>query len=295
VNVIDIEFLFRSKIDNMLTTASRVEELKSVLGIEGVSQVWTERPEWYFWLAGASAVYHLSLESAERENGDHGAADFGLFSVRCYPYPTDPLFRRLSAEEQALINSDCFDGTNTPEFEMLSRIPRTLFHAATIELAVAEDDNWALFTLESLDVIRSRSLVDASAQADKPNEIVSLADGRIERDLPGWDLAYPLFDRLVSLYAYHSKRKPVRAALTKAPGFETVCEADRTAKIVESPESTIFTLRLLFDSNGRHDAVAGERAFTAELERDAQETEFDWEFPHGCIHHSGRPVSETAS
>ena len=83
MGVIDLELFFRTKVENMLVTASWVEAVRQTLGLTAVSQVWSERPSWYFWISGAAGVYHLQMEGASGE----GDLVIGSFSVKCYPFP----------------------------------------------------------------------------------------------------------------------------------------------------------------------------------------------------------------
>ena len=46
----------------MLVTTSWVDDVKTVTGLEAVSQVWGEKPAWYFWISGTPGVYALQLE-----------------------------------------------------------------------------------------------------------------------------------------------------------------------------------------------------------------------------------------
>jgi hypothetical protein len=45
-------------------------------------------------------------------------------------------------------------------------------------------------------------------------------NGVVARNVPGWQISYPLFDRLISLYAFYTQQSPVFMGATRSPGFE---------------------------------------------------------------------------
>jgi len=85
----------------MLVTTSWVDNLKDLLGMEAVSQIWGDIPAWYMWLSDALGVYHLQLvDAAVDENNPANKQAF--FSIKCYPFPNTTVFDTFSHEEQTL-------------------------------------------------------------------------------------------------------------------------------------------------------------------------------------------------
>jgi hypothetical protein len=252
---IDTVSLFRNRINSLLTTASWVEDVKRLLGITGVSPIWDDTPAWYFWIEGAPGVYSLVLERTWTD-GSHESGPFhGLFSVKCYPFQASREFATFSFFERHLIASKLFDSTNTPRFESRSSIPASLFVVGAIECVVQGEGHCCTLTLESPDLMRAR--YEAEALEDYP--LIDWSHfyrvGEVGRKIPGWDLSYILFDRLVSLWAHNVKAKPLRVVLETSPGFEYVYNVPADWRCVEADEIAVRSLEVLFPEELGRDEV----------------------------------------
>lgn len=189
---------------------SWLESLKCELGISGVSQVWCDHPAWYFWMKQAPGVYHLALTGVDSQIVGKREIFTAAFVIKCYPYPGHSLFSLFADQERALVQSEVFDKTNSPAFEARNNIPADLFNVAAFSLCTDSDNRFNSFSFESFD-----RLITAS----------SSNKGKIERDVPGITVGYPLFDTLVSMLIHGEKQVPGRVRLYCSPGFE--CLADR--------------------------------------------------------------------
>ena len=225
----------------MLVTASWFEGFKQDLGIEGVSQIWAERPAWYFWICGAPGAYQFQLEDAAEAAG--GGVQ-GMFSIKCYPYTHTAAYRGLSAEERDLLESDLFDHTGTPAAEARERISENLFNVAVFECRLGSDGQLSQLALESLDRMVVRRLsTDMDAGGVNPS-----VDMR--RSVPAWELAYPLFDRLVCLWIHYRRQKPSDVRLMRATGFETLLQSDQPPLYRDTQAASVYTLQLGFAAQG---------------------------------------------
>lgn len=224
--MIDLETTFRSEMEGMLLTASWVEELKETLSLTGVSQVWKDQPNWYFWLAQGPGPFSLQLEKTEVWSTTRSEFKRGLFSLRFFPYPHQEVFSLFSPEERKQIQSEHFDHTGTPRFQSIRRIPDNLFHIGVLEWLLDQRQGTSAFIFESLTSLRIRSTEGrpAGLSGTKTNPARDL--GRLIRDVPGWNLGLPFFDLILCLYAYYRKQSPVRIVLTRSPGFEHTLEKD---------------------------------------------------------------------
>lgn len=235
----------RNRVNNLLTTASWIETVKQMLGITGVSPIWDDVPAWYFWIEGAPGVYALVLEDAAND-GDNSGALRALFSVKCYPFPESKEFSGFSFLERELVSSKLFDETNTPKFESREIVPSSLFVVAALEYAVDRDDRWSVLTLESPDLTRAR--YEAETIEDYP--LIELGrfycSGEVGREIPSWDLSYPLFDRFVSLWANYTKTKPRTVLLNTSPGYEYVFRSPNGWSCVETEGIEVRSLSILF-------------------------------------------------
>lgn len=230
----------------MLVTTSWVDDVKRVTGLNAVSQVWGDKPAWYFWIADTPGVYALQLEGITTPPDlDHRDWVTGSFAMKCYPFSHEKVFGTFSFQERTLIQSNCFDHTHTPRFSHREQIPGTLFNVAAVELKVDSADRQALFVLQGLDIMQISYAEDVVRNYRRLQQEKRFEGGDIDRSVPGWELAYPLFDRLICLYAFYSRQPPTRMWMTRSPGFSYVVDNDQAA-CVQTPEISLFSLSVLF-------------------------------------------------
>lgn len=286
----ECESFFENKVNSMLVTTSWIDELKDLLGMEAVSQIWGEVPAWYMWLSDAQGVYRLQLADATTDEKSP-AQKQGLFSIRCYPYDNTTVFDAFSYEEQVLRRSHLFDDTHTPRFEAMQRIPDSLFNVAALEYRVDQDDTMACFTLESLDILRCVYPEETVQHFDLIGKSRCYRKGEIGRSVPGWQLAYPVFDRLLGMYAYYSKVKPVRVRITRSTGFEYVNTGAQKFSCQNSPDIHRLTASVFFASPTRADAGGCQNesdAMAPDEEPGQVEILLDRAFPCGHHHHMAK-------
>jgi hypothetical protein len=241
---IDRNHYFRTQIDNIFVTASWFEQVKSIAGISGVSQVWAERPEWYIWAKAAPGVYGLVLEDTDIIGSRDEAWYAGQFTLKCYPYPKQPVYKSFSTEEQQTVTGSLFDHTNTPQLETKARIPATFFTVGGITLMVKEDGNESLLTFESLD----RLMVNAKRPPpEKDSQVVpDDGEGHAVRRVPGWQTGWPFFDSFVSLFAFYRKQHPSFIAATQSPGMEQWVDESGGAECRKSQRVRHLSFSLMF-------------------------------------------------
>lgn len=284
------ESFFQNKINNMLVTTSWIGELKSRLGMDAVSQVWGDPPAWYLWFSDAQGVYNLQLvDSLVDEN--LSSMKQGYFSIKCYPFQNAPVFGAFSHEERSLSQSRFFDDTHTPRLEDKDKIPDSLFAVAAMEYRVDQDDTTACFTLESLDTMRCVYPEETVLDFDLLNKSWHYAKGEVGRSVPGWHLGYPVFDRLLSMYAFYSKTKPVRLQIARSPGFEYVHTGHREFDCVDVSHAHRLAVSVFFAPPKSFDHFVDLGGFDAMAQEESQqETEilFDRAFPCGHFHASDK-------
>ncbi|MBR9985673.1 MAG: hypothetical protein KFF68_07180 [Desulfosarcina sp.] len=286
--VTECESFFENKINSMLVTTSWIDELKDLLGMEAVSQIWGEVPAWYMWLSDAHGVYRLQLEAAMNEE-NNPVNKQGCFSIKCYPFDSTTVFDTFSYEEQVLSRGRFFDDTHTPRFEDMQKIPDSLFIVAAMEYRVNQDDTMACLTLESLETLRWVYPEETVQHFDLIGKSRCYRKGEIGRSVPGWQLGYPVFDRLIGMYAYYSKARPVRVRITRSPGFEYVHTGDRTFACLDAPEIHRLAASVFFASPSCPDRRIGlnePNVLEPEKEPGQVEILLDRTFPCGHLHHS---------
>ena len=219
---IEFESFFRNKIEEMLILSSWSEQFRSDIGFNGVSQIWGDRLAWYFWLADSPGVYQLEMMNTEEDMDIRGDRCTAVFQVKCYPYQESPEFQSFSFLERKLVQSNLFDDTNTPAFEHQGDIPPDLFTVATVEITMDLEGNATIISFESMDYLRIRYVQEAHQSYPIINLERSFNCQEIDRDVPGFQMGYPLFDCLMCLYANTFKQPPLEIRCSKSPGYEAI-------------------------------------------------------------------------
>ncbi|MFH0957245.1 MAG: hypothetical protein V1897_00940 [Pseudomonadota bacterium] len=213
----------------MLITASWFPDLKNVVGLQGVSQVWQDNPSYYLWLKGVPCVFQLECNEAHYKDGFDERLIYSAFSVRAFPFRNTDLYLGFSEYEKKVLNSPIFDGSNTPSFDHLQDLDKNLFLVSGIEWIFPENACWNLFTMNAFDlsVIRSHSSpVDPLNLSSEPSSTIS-------RRVPSWEISLPLFDALNTLHVFYSKQKLRNLRVISRNGFEYVVSFDGKTKLVD--------------------------------------------------------------
>ncbi len=217
-------------------TASWVERLRSELGLLGVHQVWGDMPAWYFWFDDNPGAYCLEVVLASGIAKDDHDRIRAILGVKYYPTLGDGFFENFSELEGQLLREPCFDETGTPDFDHRHLIPDNLFNVGVMELEFSPEEDWFLYTLTALDHCRK---LFKSEDLEKVSE-------NPEHNIPGWHLTFILYERLLSLHAFHYKQIPVHVQFGSAPGFETVFDADGQWEVRDCKSSNAFSMSILF-------------------------------------------------
>ena len=235
---IDFDSFFRERIESLLIKSSWVEAVREKLGLKAVSQVWVEHPEWYFWIREAPGVYSLALVDAEVVSAGDQSNVLGRFTVKCYPYPDNEAMAGFSTEELAAVHSDLFDCTHSPRIETRKKLQDPWFTVGSISILIDSERNNALLTYDSLEhILTCSSEFPDGGKEFKPTVI---------RDVPGWEIGYPLFNCLVGLYAFFDRSAPCFAGATQAPGFKFTLTEGNCLECRPSQRNRHLTFSLLF-------------------------------------------------
>ncbi|MBT8365646.1 MAG: hypothetical protein KJP23_13180 [Deltaproteobacteria bacterium] len=248
----DFEGFFRNKIENMLITASWVEQVQKMLELKRVSQVWGDRPEWYIWIDGAPGAYSLVFQEGETIKAANRTLALGQFAVKCYPYAGATVFDAFSPQEREMLTSDLFDHTHTPRLETRSSLPEAFFTVGSVTLMLDAAETVAMFTFDSLDFLRWSTFNPKIGQKYHLNHA---QEKKIVRNIPGWLIGYPLFDRLVSMFAFYSKKSPAFIGATRSPGFECVIDLNQIPANQACDQIQHWSTSVLFSSAADTDAL----------------------------------------
>jgi hypothetical protein len=234
----DFDSFFRNEIESVLIKSSWVNAVQEKLSLEAVSQVWGERPEWYFWIGGAPGVYSLALADAELVEESPHQATLGRFTLKCYPYPQGEAVKGFSSEEKAAVNSHLFDSTHTPLFEARERIQAHWFTVGSVSILLDAACQATLLTYDSLErIVTSHMPLPANSVDNTQTDI---------RNIAGWEIGYPLFDCLVGLYSFYISDAPCFAGATRSPGFKYVLAGDASMECRPSRSNRHQAFSVLF-------------------------------------------------
>ena len=157
--------------------------------------------------------------------------------------PYQEVFSRFSPEEREQIQSEHFDHTGTPRFQSNHRVADNLFHIGVLEWLLDQGQGTSALVFDSLTSLRVRSAAGRPTGLSDAKTSGAPDLGRLIRDVPGWDLGLPFFDRVLCLYAYYRKQSPARIVLTRSPGFEHTLEKD--GSLIERKAEDIWGLAVL--------------------------------------------------
>lgn len=254
---------FRTRMSSMIANGFAVEAVRDGLDFAGVSEFWggpayDDRPAWYFWLTNMRGAYQLRLQKYESVLGE--PLFMGVVgSIKYYPSPLEPVFRYFSQQERRWIRTT-FDETRTPKHESAEAIPENLFQVGSFRFL--------------RDFRQQQSFLEFATESTPAH-----LDSTIASHLPAWDLGYPLFDSLVGLESFLSRKAPKRIImeLQKKPENQTSKDGAKRVLVVFSAETSrsISTLEMtlvdLATSNPWIVDYACEHQRTSAISSDASE------------------------
>lgn len=249
---------FRIKIGAMIARGFAVDAVRDTLDLKGVSEVWggpdaDDRPAWYVWLNISRGAYRLRLETADARVDGGAPVPRGLLSIRYFPSPDEPAFRHYSERERSLIEGPLFDHTHTPTFHGQARMPESLFHVASMEFVDDVGRGRACLAYSGLDRMRYRYRPAGPGSAAKC------------RELPSWDLGYPLFDAFVGLHSFLTRTAPKRVILSRQPGFEFLEAEGGGFECREAGDVAFKSLLLACSADSESSASPRENRMCSEL------------------------------
>ncbi len=204
------------------------------VGITGISQVWSDRPEWYLWLGGNPGPFNLALEQNEEQIVGGQTYIVGYFSVKCFPEKRSPFYSGFSSAEKEMLGSPLFDHAGVPVFKTKSQIPESFFVVGTLVVFAQMAEGATLWSFDSLDSMR----------------LLQKNPDRLLRNVAGWKIGYPLLDTFVCLDALYRRKAPCWFRMTKAPGFEHIQKNGKIANASPSNNNQMMSASILFQGSG---------------------------------------------
>lgn len=210
----------------------------------------------------------MECHQAYYEEGPDGKLIYGDFSVRAFPFRNTDLYPGFSDYEKRVLNSHVFDGSNTPSFDHVDELDKSLFLVSRIEWIFPENSSWNLFSMNALEssVARRETLAKdrSTGMGDQLENVV--------RNVPSWEISLPLFDLINTLHAFYSRHKPRNLRVISRKGLECVVSIDGTTRLVDEGIVRNLEVRSFF---------ADKAVFESELHKDLPESGLETD--HGRV------------
>jgi hypothetical protein len=210
------------------------------IGFTKISRLISQEPGWYLWTKQRKGAYLLELIDIEDFHKEPRLADMpnltihpavrAEFMVRYYPSPEEPSFNDFAFIERETRLGPSFDHTGTPFFEKQNEIHESLFTVGKFHLSFDNGLDFASLNISSQDrwieTVKNGPL--AKTDDRQGSEVVS---GEVKaRNVPGWELSWYLFDKLLLSFCYVHKAIPFGLGLTEHPG--TIYHRDEFNQVV---------------------------------------------------------------
>jgi hypothetical protein len=197
------------------------------IGFTKISRLISQEPGWYLWTKERKGAYLLELIDIEDFHKEPRLVDMpnltihpavrAEFVVRYYPSPEEPSFDDFAFIERETRLGHSFDHTGTPFFEKQNDIHESLFTVGQFHLAFDKGLDVASLSISSQDrwIEIVKNGPPAKTDDRQGSEVVS-GEGKA-RNVPGWELSWYLFDKLLLSFCYVHKSIPLGLGLTEYP------------------------------------------------------------------------------
>jgi hypothetical protein len=232
------------------------EQARQKIGFTHISRLIGETPGWYVWTKdqkGAFLLEFVDIAPINMGNSKRldGVPEIGAnFILRYYPSPDEPVFEDYALMERLIRLSPFFDQTGTPRTENRKEIHESLFMAGNLHLFFDRKLNLAILNVSAQDrwvEVRKDGLAvfDSSGQT-----IETIPQGSIDRNIPGWELTWSFYDKLLLGFCYVHKSVPY-TRLSQSSGMSWHIYAEEQVEEIHNPDVVQWTLEtgILLQSN----------------------------------------------
>lgn len=235
--------LVRRILEDMFVLLFFDEKACDRIGFTKIRSVIGKMPGWYLWTKDRMGAYYLQLIGTEpvgaKSDGMRLSRNKKLVWVisdlilRYYPSPKEPIFEEYAFIERQVRISPCFDHVGTPFSDKQDSIHKSLFIVGTLHLVFDRGLNFARLGISSQDrwveILKGGPVV----RTDHRRTIEVLPEGSVMRNVPGWELGWCFFDKLLLSFCYVHKCCPVALRLSRSPGAIYHIDTDGVATEVQ--------------------------------------------------------------
>ncbi|HQF83359.1 MAG TPA: hypothetical protein PLX58_00160 [Smithellaceae bacterium] len=233
------------------------DSARRCFGFSQISQVITQDglPAWYLWFSDKCGAFLLTVteghnlyqETVCSAHEDSGTLRARLL-IRYFPDVDDSLFNTLSTFEQILRKSSFFDSTGTPSFEEGIVIPEGFFVAGCIDVIAYSTKTDVDFYCSAPDRWRDYRLNSLNLTDNNGESCQKVSPGCLDRDFPGWDISFFLFDKLISSFCFLSNQAPCCAGAASRPFVHYEIDSKHSLKAVHDPDITKYNFGVSFNN-----------------------------------------------
>lgn len=193
-------------------------------------------PGWNLWFHNVSGAYQLELLQAENSFKkdrllslfEGKAVTKGTIAVRYFPNIDDPILDDFSCLESLLRLGPLFDSTGTPTIKGQSQLNGSSFVVGYLDYTI--DIDRTFLELECIAPNRWKDIrVNGLLLENYKGEMCEVVSpGGIDRNLPGWEFAFILFDKMISACCYTNKCLPLTAIVAEKKWIRFDINADNS-------------------------------------------------------------------
>ena len=228
------------------------------IGFINISRFIGEKPGWYLWTKDQKGAYLLELVDAGYFNKEVSTNNIpgvrAEFVLRYYPSPEEPLFEDFAFIEREVRLGPYFDHTGTPFLEKQDEIHESLFAVGNLYLDFDKELNFTILKISSQDRWIEIAKEGPIIETDRRQTIEVIPEGTMTRNVPGWELSWRFYDKLLLGFCYVHKTIPFGLGLTEFPG--AVYHTYAQNKVIEASHPDVrgrtLEVGVLLQSNQGH-------------------------------------------
>jgi hypothetical protein len=243
----DMIDLVRRLMEDMFIPLFLDEQACQKIGFTHISRLVGEMPGWYLWTKDRKGAFLLELVAIEPMDMTHSISLDRIpeleasFVLRYYPSPDELVFKDYALVERLIRLSPFFDQTGTPRAENWKEIHESLFLVGDLHVFFDRQLSLAIFKVSAQDrwiEIRKNGLAvfDHSGQT-----IEAVAQGAIDRNIPGWELTWSIIDKFLLGFCYVHKSIP-HTRLSRSSGVTWYIYTEDQVEEIQSPDIVQWTL-----------------------------------------------------
>lgn len=209
------------KIEDIFLRSFMDEDFRVAVGFEKISTSMRDLPSWFLWVNDRKGAYELEIIQgrtiSQRTKKGKEAHYWGRTVLRYFPHPDEEVFNKFSIFEQVLRLGDAFDHTGTPKYAEVEKLHPSHFFIGSIEFFFASSGKVWRIILETQDRWIEYRMKGLKLSKDGV-QLEVLAPGEKDRNLPGWELCWPFFSKLVKAFCHVYQIHPSLVYIANAPG-----------------------------------------------------------------------------